>query len=178
MKKYHPLLVSLHWILAIGIILLLFGGTMLADLESNDPQKIFGMTGHMVIANVVLVLMSIRFIVRMKTQKPAPADIGNALLNKGAAIAHYVMYLLVFVMAASGWSMALAAGLPGILFGDSGNALPDDLTIYPARVAHGIVATVFMLVILAHFLAALYHQFVRKDGLLSRMWFGERTKRD
>jgi len=28
--------------------------------------------------------------------------------------------------------------------------------------------------IAAHVAAALYHQFMRKDGLLSRMWFGAR----
>ena len=28
-------------------------------------------------------------------------------------------------------------------------------------------------IILGHVLAALYHQFVRKDNLLSRMWFGQ-----
>ena len=178
MNKYHPSLVALHWVLALGVILLLFGGTMLAGLESGDPDRAFGMTGHMIMANVVLVLMTIRLIIRAKTEKPAPADIGNALLNKGAALAHYVMYLLVFAMAASGWAMAISAGLPSILFGEATSAAPEDLTVYPARVAHGVVATVFMLTIAAHFVAALYHKFVRKDGLLSRMWFGKRTRID
>jgi cytochrome b561 len=31
-----------------------------------------------------------------------------------------------------------------------------------------------MLLIAGHVAAALYHQFVRKDGLLRRMWFGAR----
>lgn len=178
MNKYHPSLVALHWILALGVILLLFGGTMLAGLESGDPDRAFGMTGHMIMANVVLVLMTIRLVIRVKTDAPTPADIGNALLNKGAALAHYVMYLLVFAMAASGWAMALSAELPAILFGDSTSPLPDDLSEYPARIAHGLIATVFMLIIAAHFVAALYHQFVRKDGLLSRMWFGKRARND
>ncbi len=174
MKRYHPALVALHWILAIGITLLLFGGTQLAGLESTDPLKAFGMKGHMVMANIVLLLMTIRLIVRQKIKTPPDADIGNDLLNKGAKLAHYGLYLLVFAMAASGWAMAIAAGLPGILFGGSGAAIPEDLTVYPPRVAHGIFASILMLLIAGHFLAAMYHQFVRKDGLLSRMWFGKR----
>ena len=47
----------------------------------------------------------------------------------------------------------------------------DDLT---PRIVHGIIAKLLMLSIVAHVLAALYHQFVRKDGLFSRMWFGDR----
>jgi cytochrome b561 len=39
---------------------------------------------------------------------------------------------------------------------------------------HGIVAKLLMLAIALHIGAALYHQFVRRDGLLSRMGFGRR----
>ena len=174
MKRYHPALVELHWILVIGILMLLWGGTGLAGLEADDPIRAFGMKGHMIFANVVLLLMTVRLIIRGRTAKPADADIGNELLNKGAKLAHYGLYLLVFAMAASGWAMAIMAGLPGIFFGDSGAPIPEDLTVYSPRVAHGIFSKILMLLIASHFVAALYHQFVRKDGLMSRMWFGKR----
>ena len=100
---------------------------------------------------------------------------GNDMLNKGAKLAHYGLYLLVFSMAASGWAMAIMAGLPGIFFGSSGAPIPEDMTVYAPRVAHGIFAKILMLLIASHFVAAMYHQFVRKDGLMSRMWFGKRS---
>jgi cytochrome b561 len=46
--------------------------------------------------------------------------------------------------------------------------------VYPPRVAHGYIAAILAALILLHFLAALYHQFVRQDGLFRRMGFGAR----
>jgi hypothetical protein len=40
-------------------------------------------------------------------------------------------------------------------------------------VAHG--GRLLAILIAGHISAALYHQFVVKDGLFRRMWFGERT---
>ncbi len=41
--------------------------------------------------------------------------------------------------------------------------------------AHGVIATLLGLLIAAHVAAGLYHQFIRKDGLFGRMWFGDRN---
>jgi cytochrome b561 len=42
-------------------------------------------------------------------------------------------------------------------------------------VAHGYLALLLVGCIVLHVLAALYHQFVRKDRLFRRMWFGRRV---
>jgi cytochrome b561 len=39
---------------------------------------------------------------------------------------------------------------------------------------HGLSWTILLLLIILHVGAALYHQFLRRDGLLGRMWFGPR----
>ncbi len=39
---------------------------------------------------------------------------------------------------------------------------------------HGLSWTLLLLLIVLHVAAALYHQFLRKDNLLGRMWFGRR----
>jgi len=41
-------------------------------------------------------------------------------------------------------------------------------------VAHAALAAVLAGFMILHVLAALFHQFVLKDGLLPRMWFGQR----
>jgi len=64
---------------------------------------------------------------------------------------------------------------PAIVFGGSGAPLPPDFTIYPTRLAHGILAALLVGFILLHVLAAIYHQFVRKDGLFRRTLFGRRA---
>ena len=175
MKRYHPILVALHWLLAFLIIGgLVAGGLVLADTPNTEPFKLVALKMHMSMGTAILVLMVARLLVRLFTKKPPHADIGNALLNKGAIAAHYVLYAVVIAMAASGLAIAKEAGLFGIVFGDSGVALPVDFSHIAPRAAHGVLAIVLTLTIIGHVLAALYHQYIRKDSLFSRMWFGGR----
>lgn len=175
MRRYHPALVALHWLLALMIIGgLIMGGNVLAETPNSDPFKLTSLRMHMIMGSAILVLMIGRLVVRLKTDKPPAADIGNDLLNKGAALTHWGFYLLVIAMCASGLAIANMAGLPAIVFGGSGDPLPADFSAFPPRAAHGMLATLLGLLILAHVVAGLYHQFVRKDGLLGRMWFGDR----
>jgi len=53
-------------------------------------------------------------------------------------------------------------------------ALPVNFDALPPRAVHGLVAKLLMLAIGLHIAAALYHHFIRRDGLLSRMGFGPR----
>ncbi len=176
MKRYHPLLVALHWVLAIMIIMgLVMGKNVLSATPNTDPEKLFYLKMHMSAGIVILVLMSVRFIVRLFSAKPPHADIGNTLLNKLGTTTHYLFYVVVILMAGSGLATANLAGLPEIVFGGSSAALPADFSEYPPRIAHGILGTVLLLLIVGHVLAFLYHQFVRKDSLFSRMWFGRRS---
>ncbi|MDJ0825379.1 MAG: cytochrome b/b6 domain-containing protein [Rhodobacter sp.] len=175
MTRYHPFLVALHWLIALMIILaLIFGSTQLAGMPNDDPAKIAGLRAHMSLGIAVLVLMLIRLATRLFTAKPPHASTGNALLDRAGVATHWLFYILVIAMAGSGLATARMAGLPEIVFGGSGAPLPEDFRIYPPRIAHGIIATLLGLLLLLHVAAALYHQFVRKDGLFARMWFGDR----
>lgn len=175
MTRYHPLLVALHWLLAIMIVVgLVMGGQVLAQTPNSDPAKLFSLRMHMSLGMVIGALMLIRLVTRMFTAKPPHADIGHPAVNKLGQAAHWVLYALVFGMVASGIGISLLAGLPDIVFGGSGAALPADFSAFPPRAAHGVISTLLGLTILGHVAAALYHQFVRRDGLFSRMSFGDR----
>jgi cytochrome b561 len=127
----------------------------------------------MLMGGTILVLMVLRLGARLTTEHPPAAATGNALLDMVAPWVHRILYVLVFVMAGSGIGMAALAGLPDIVFAANGN-LPVDFNAYPQRAVHGMVAKLLMLTIALHAAAALYHQFVKRDGLMSRMWFGAR----
>jgi len=88
---------------------------------------------------------------------------------------HYGFYLIVLLMVASGYATAIIAGLNKIVFQGSGDPLPASFAIYPSFIAHGYAAALLAGLIALHVLAALYHQFVRKDGLFGRMFFGRRA---
>lgn len=173
--RYHPLLVTLHWLLAFTILLALGMGTfVLTEIPNTSPEKIGGLSDHMIAGIVILTLMLVRLGVRLFTDKPRPASTGSPLLDKVGRLTHYAFYLVVFLMAFSGIGTALQAGLPDIVFFGSGAPLPESFEIYPPRIGHGILAKVLMALIALHVSAALFHQFVRRDGLIKRMWFGKR----
>jgi len=60
-------------------------------------------------------------------------------------------------------------------FRGSGDPLPPSFLVYPTFAAHGVIAALLVGLIVLHLLAALYHQFVRKDGLLRRMLLWRRV---
>src|SRR5262249_46147649 len=112
MSRYHPLLVTLHWVLAVLIIaelaLRFFG---LAATPTSDPGKIDILRVHMTGGVLILALMVLRFIVRMRTSRPADATTGYPLLDRIAPISHYGFYVLVLMMVGTGFATAIIAGL-------------------------------------------------------------------
>lgn len=174
--RYHPALVALHWIMALGIFLLLVvGGPMLAKLASNDPMKITGMQGHMAIGMIVGLLLALRLALKLLTRTPPHADAGHKALNSGAKLAHIGLYVLMAGMVGSGIAMAFAADLFAIAYGGADLPVPEDMTVYTPRVAHGVIGKLLLALILAHLAGVLYHMVLRRDRLLRRMWFGKRT---
>lgn len=175
MKRYHPILVTLHWLLALLILVALgFGMFVLHETPNSNPEKIEMLRMHMLAGITILALMLMRLAVRLSTQHPPAADTGFPLLNRLVTPMHYLLYIAVILQAGSGIATSRAAGLPDIVFGDSGKPLPKDFHGIAAHEVHEIVALILLLLIAGHIAAAIYHHFIRKDGLISRMWFGNR----
>ena len=66
--------------------------------------------------------------------------------------------------------MFVLSGAGAILFGGAEGQLPD-FWDYKPRIPHGIGARLMVALFFFHAGAAVYHHFVKSDGLLSRMWF-------
>jgi cytochrome b561 len=174
-SRYHPLLVTLHWLLAVLIIAaLIVGFFVLAAAPNSDPRKINVLLVHMAGGMLILALMVVRFIVRLCTSRPTEATTGYPRLDRIAPVVHYGFYLLVVLMVATGFATGILAGLNRIVFQGTGEPLPPSFTVYPTFVAHGYLALLLAGLIVLHVLAALYHHVVLKDGLFQRMSFGRR----
>jgi cytochrome b561 len=164
-RRYHPVLVALHWLLAVALLVALgMGALHLEEIPNGSADKLDALRGHMIAGGLILALTLVRLVMHFATAKPPRT-------NAGAAIGHYALYGVVILMGASGIGIALAAGLPGIVFLGSGAPLPETFAAFPARAAHGFLAKVLLALIAVHIVAALYHHFVRHDGLLRRMSF-------
>jgi cytochrome b561 len=176
MKRYHPLLVVLHWLLAAMILIgLLVGGPALEKISNDHPDKIFALTGHMIWGLVIGSLMIVRLISRLRSSLPPSADAGHVMLNTGAKLAHFALYLLVFAMVGSGIAVAISADLFAIAFAGVETPLPADFDGIAARAAHGIAATLLLVLIAFHVAGWAYHQVFLRDRLIGRMWFGKRA---
>jgi cytochrome b561 len=175
-SRYHPLLVTLHWLLAVLIVAMLCAGfILLAPMPNIDPQKIGILLIHMSVGMFILALMEVRFVAHLSTAKPAAATTGHPALDRVAAATHYGSYILVVLMAGTGVATAILAGLNRSVFQGTGEPLPPSFAVYPSFVAHSYLALVLAGFIVLHALAALYHQFAIKDRLFRRMWFGRRV---
>jgi cytochrome b561 len=173
-RRYHPALVVLHWLIALLVLLGLVMGTLgLSTLPNSSPDKIGALQGHMIVGGTILLLTLLRLVVRHVTMHPPPVPTGFALGDRLAPLVHGGLYLAVLAMAGSGIAISIGAGLPAIVFGGQGS-LPVDFSHLTARGVHGIVAKVLMALVALHVAAAVYHQWVRRDGLLTRMGFGPR----
>lgn len=158
------------------VVALLMGNLALDPLPNDHPDKIMALQGHMTVGVAILVLLLVRFVVRMRSEHPPIADAGHPVLNAVGRITHWLFYVLVFAMCASGLATAFMAGLPAIVFGGSGDPLPRDFSgIFPREV-HDEVSDLLIILILVHVAAAIYHQAFLKDSLLRRMWFGSRKQ--
>lgn len=171
-SRYHPALVALHWALAFCLIgLIIAGSLMLEPLANDDPAKMISFRLHMGLGVVTLFLLVLRLAVRVTTRTPPRIRTGNAFIDRAGPVTHWALYGLAFAMALSGMTFARASGLPDAVFGSG--VMPEAFT-HPARAVHGIASKLLMALIALHIAAALWHQFIRRDGTMARMWFGPR----
>lgn len=169
-KRYHPALASFHWIIA----LLIFSNVILAGAAEGSRATLFGvpLIGiHMLTGMTILVLLTLRLITRFATKHPEPATAGNALFDKVGVMTHYALYFFTYSMTISGIVMAAQRGYFGRIFG-IGSATRS-LHGGGLGALHGLSWAFLGLFLFLHIGAALYHQFIRKDKLLSRMWFAK-----
>lgn len=167
--RYHSLLIALHWIIGALIIgALIVGGVVLEDM-ADTPEKLPLLKLHVFVGITIGVLMVLRIAARLFTKKPPPAGDGNKALNWARRIVHFLFYVIVLSMVSTGLGIMQMSGL----FETFSGAKPMPATLdVPAKIGHENFAKVLLVLILVHMLAALWHQFVRKDRLLARMGVG------
>lgn len=170
--RYHPLHVAIHWLMALSVFLMLgIGKFLMPGIDSSDPQKPMMLLYHAITGGAIALLLIVRLILRFAVKRPAPADAGNAFLNFLARAVHFLLYFLLIGMAVSGLGLFETANLPVVFSGAA--PYPSNFFDYPMRMGHGLTSWLLLALVVLHFGAAMYHQFIKKDNLLARMWFGK-----
>ena len=146
--------ITLHWLIAALVLFqLVFGESMVAVVDAAEeggtasPGDILLSGWHYWVGIAILGLVVVRLGLRLTTGASQPRP--TSLIEWAASSLHWLFYALLFMVPISGL-MTLYVN-PEI--GD----------------IHSLAKPVFIVLILAHAGAALYHQFVVKDGTLRRM---------
>lgn len=171
--RYSPRARLLHWTVAALVLLLLGTGVLAA---SAPPEgKAFWLRLHLPLGVLTLALAVWRLVSALAEaigrRRPAPA-VEGAQASVARAV-HGLLYLLPIALGVSGIALSAWSGAPAAVFG--GAPMPE-FWDYPPRWAHGAFAWGIGLLAALHVAAALYHQFIRRDGLIGRMLPGPRGR--
>jgi cytochrome b561 len=168
-ERYHSFQVLLHWVSAVFIVFSLVMGTFYLTYLPNTAEKIVPLRVHLIIGLLIGFLTLARLISISRLPQPPRAMAGNELMNSLAPLVRAALYAAILGMVLSGIVMNLHKNFPETLQLGMETPLPHAFW-HSFRIAHTVFAYALMGLIAVHVAAALFHQFIRKDQLLLRMW--------
>ncbi|MDE2463515.1 MAG: cytochrome b [Alphaproteobacteria bacterium] len=177
--RYDAVAMTLHWLIAAGILLNIALGLTMSDFGHGSPIGLAFLALHKSVGLTVLAVSALRVLWRLINPFLPPPPGLSAPLRLAARTTHVLFYVLIIATPLAGWLLSSGAPAPLSWFGlfdwpkfwfYDGMAPPDrhHLAENFARV-HVTLAWVMIGLIALHVLAALYHQFIRRDRLLARM---------
>lgn len=132
MKRYHPILVVIHWVMLVLIVKAWTSGQfVLENIPNSDPEKIDALRMHMTVGLIVGALLILRLITKLRSEQPPHAKTGFAFMDKAGVWADWAFYVVILLIVASGIGTALFTGLIETVFQGSGAPLPDNFDDVP-----------------------------------------------
>jgi len=172
--KFSKLQRVLHWVMAIGILAMLFIGVGMVSTIGREYVPL--LVTHKTLGIFILILALVRLVVRfIYGAPPLPSDLPESM-RLAAHLSHCALYMLMIAMPLIGWAMLSAAAYPIVLLGGVKlpPILPQSETLYAFLwSAHYYLAFAFFALVVMHLAAALFHGLVRRDGVLETMLPGK-----
>ena len=179
--RYGDVAITLHWLIAIGILTNIPLGLYFAALPHSDPNKFFLTQTHKSIGLTVLVLSLLRVAWRLVNPVPPLPDSMNPFLRVLARVTQFLLYVLIVLIPLSGWALVSSSplGLPTMYFGQFVWPHIPFLADLPRAqrmpyfhefvTIHVFLAWSAIVLVPLHIAGALYHQFIRRDAVLATM---------
>jgi len=170
-EKFTWPTIGLHWVIAIAIIAMLAFGLYLEDMP-RGPEKgeLIGL--HKSVGMLILILALVRVAWRILNKFPKSISPLVNWQEKLAKLTHWVLIIGTVLMPVSGVFMAIGGGHAVAIFGleiIAGSPEKIEVLSQIGHTAHGLGGKLLILFVLLHFVAAIKHQFIDRDGTLSRM---------
>jgi cytochrome b561 len=162
---------SLHWLILALLVVQFTAAWTMPHIGRNTPVTAL-ISVHFTMGIVILAVAVVRLGWRATHGEPEPEAGVPRWQTTLARIVHWLLYLLLFILPIIGWINASWRGMPIVMFGLE---LPH-LVAAPAAGwgwtgdVHSLLANYLLLALVGlHVAAALYHYFIRRDGVLQRM---------
>jgi cytochrome b561 len=169
--RYTRTAAWMHWTGALLFICACGVGLYMVELPTS-VQRLKLMNWHKWLGIGVLLLTLLRLGWRLGHRPPPPQAGGSRLQQRVASAAHGLLYLLMLGVPLLGWAYSSAAGFPITWLGllPLPDWVPRDRELAAVlKPWHRIASFALIGLVLLHVAAALKHQLIDRDGLLSRM---------
>ncbi|MEQ1802427.1 MAG: cytochrome b [Gammaproteobacteria bacterium] len=170
-NTYGALSRTFHWAIA-GLLLLQIPLAFYMVDQPLGPDKLGNYATHKAIGLLIFSVTALRLAWRLTHPAPALPDGTPGWQRFVARLTQVLLYTLMFLMPVTGLLRSQAANFPVSFFGWF--TVPTIVGVNEEfskgmSAAHEAQATVLLVLVSAHALAALHHHFVRKDGVLRSM---------
>jgi cytochrome b561 len=170
-RLHRPLTRLLHW--CVFVLVIVAAGTIIArGLVGGSAERKLLLVIHQSAGLAVLGLTVVRMAWRLGAQLGALHAQLPLAMRIGATATHAALYFTVLALTVLGWLTSNACArplsffcvipLPALIGRD--RSLGDDLQEW-----HSDVAWLLLLLVIAHVAAALWHHFLRGDGVMRSM---------
>jgi cytochrome b561 len=165
---------TFHWGMAL-LVISVFSIGWYMDFLPLGMEKLEWISRHKSLGITVLALVILRVIWRHS--EPTPKELGVLRIERQAAKAgHMGLYLLMFAMPLTGWTMSSAANFPVSVFGlfTLPNLVSPSQELFDTlRIVHWALSWTIAALVGVHILAALKHHLWDRDATLRRMLPGK-----
>ena len=166
--KYDGVAKTLHWIVALFMIVMLTFGWTLEDMPLDE--KVQTLVIHSSLGASVFLLMIARLLWRRGHTPPALPEDMPGWQVMSSKFSHHGLYFFVILQPLFGLGQSMFADYDVKPFGLMSVNLGVNESLHQIfHVLHGLNGRLLVALVLLHLGAALYHHFVQKDTVLKRM---------
>lgn len=178
-ERYTSVAITLHWVIALAILGMIFGGWYMTDLPDGAPGQYFLYQMHKSVGITILLLSIARIIWRVMNPPPALPDDMNGLEKAASHLVHLGFYGLMILLPLTGWlysSVSVKLDVPTVLYFVVSwpdvpfvEGLKTETASGVVNFIHSKLAWVTLGLLALHVAGAVKHELSAEEGVLKRM---------
>ena len=171
-QRYDRVAIALHWIVAVGVFVMIGLGWYMTDIPKGTPERGFFYNLHKSIGVTLAIIILVRVVWRWNHQPPLlPAGTASWVVN-ASRLSHSLLYALLVLMPVAGFTASNFSKYGVTYFGlfKIGPLFAENKSLYELfQGIHHAASEVLVVVICIHIAGALRHLLINRDGVFFRI---------